>query len=105
MLSLHVVSKLVSVTQDPYEAARHAHAIVVLTEWDEFKSSFWNIRFHMKFDEPFHEGYNYQTIFDDMLKPAFLFDGRLLLDHAALAKIGFSVWILSISDTISVFKE
>ena len=48
------------------EAARDAHAICVLTEWDEFKA------------------YDYQAIYDSMVKPAFIFDGRNILDHAKL---------------------
>jgi len=67
------ISELVTVCKDPYEAAKDAHAIIVLTEWDEFKE------------------YDYQRLFDNMLKPAFLFDGRLILDHAKLQKIGFEV--------------
>jgi len=35
--------------------------------------------------------YDYQRIFDNMLKPAFIFDGRLILDHKALIQIGFHV--------------
>ncbi len=35
--------------------------------------------------------YDYRRIYDSMLKPAFLFDGRLILDHAALKDIGFEV--------------
>merc|ERR1712039_854906 len=57
----------------PSAAADEAHAIVVLTEWDEFKQY------------PYHEFYT------RMLKPAFLFDGRNMLDHAGLQKIGFEV--------------
>merc|ERR1712203_1187619 len=57
----------------PAEAADGAHAIVVLTEWDEFKQY------------PYHEFYT------RMLKPAFLFDGRNMLDHAGLQRIGFEV--------------
>lgn len=56
---------------DPYEACNGAHAIAVLTEWDEFKS------------------YDWQKIYDQMLKPAFIFDGRNILDRKALEKIGF----------------
>ncbi len=54
-----------------YTACDKAHAIAVLTEWDEFKT------------------YDWQKIYDNMLKPAFIFDGRNLLDGKALAKIGF----------------
>lgn len=52
------------------EAARDAHAICVLTEWDQFKS------------------YDYQAIYDSMVKPAFIFDGRNILDHTKLRWVG-----------------
>jgi UDPglucose 6-dehydrogenase len=54
-----------------YEACKDAHAIAVLTEWDEFKT------------------YDWQKIYDAMLKPAFVFDGRNLLNSEMLEKIGF----------------
>ena len=61
-------------TQDnPYDAVKDAHAIAVLTEWDEFKT------------------YDWQRIYDSMNKPAFIFDGRNLLDKQALETIGFKV--------------
>jgi UDPglucose 6-dehydrogenase len=66
----------VEVLNDPMEAARGAHAICVLTEWDEFKS------------------YDYQAVYDAMVKPAFVFDGRNILDHAKLREIGFIVYAL-----------
>lgn len=59
---------------DPYAAARGAHALAVLTEWKEYREL------------------DYQRIFDAMTKPAFLFDGRNLLDHAAMYNIGFNVY-------------
>jgi UDPglucose 6-dehydrogenase len=65
--------KMVEVNNDPYEACNGAHAIAVITEWDEFKT------------------YDWQKIYDSMQKPAFLFDGRNLLDHNKLAEIGFKV--------------
>lgn len=58
---------------DPYEACDGAHALCVLTEWDEFKT------------------YDYQKIYDSMAKPAFVFDGRNILDHKMLREIGFEV--------------
>ncbi|KAK2181016.1 hypothetical protein NP493_415g01005 [Ridgeia piscesae] len=67
------VDKLVTITTDPYEAAKGAHAIVICTEWDEFKT------------------YNYQRIYDSMLKPAFIFDGRMILDHQSLLELGYHV--------------
>lgn len=65
------VGKNVLLCADPYEAACGAHAIVILTEWDEFKE------------------YDYHRLFAGCIKPAFLFDGRNILDHSALANIGF----------------
>ncbi|WP_069658078.1 UDP-glucose 6-dehydrogenase [Arcticibacter eurypsychrophilus] len=61
------------VTMDPYEACKDAHAIAILTEWDEFKT------------------YDWQRIYDSMLKPANVFDGRNLLDKEKLKAIGFQV--------------
>jgi UDPglucose 6-dehydrogenase len=60
--------------EDPSAAARGSHALVVLTEWDLYRSL------------------NYRAMFDSMEKPAFLFDGRNLLDHEALHAIGFNVY-------------
>jgi UDPglucose 6-dehydrogenase len=59
---------------DPYLAARQAHAIAILTEWPQFAEL------------------DYQRIYDSMVKPAFLFDGRNLLDHVKLYEIGFNVY-------------
>ncbi|MCM5663440.1 nucleotide sugar dehydrogenase [Galbibacter mesophilus] len=66
--------KLVTVVKDPVEATKDAHAIAVLTEWDEFKD------------------YNWETIFKNMLKPAFVFDGRRILDKEKLNEIGFNYY-------------
>lgn len=62
---------LVSVVSDPYLAADDAHAIALLTEWDEFR------------------GYDWQKIKAGMKKPAFVFDGRKLLDAKTLEALGF----------------
>ena len=64
-------SSHVTVYKDAYEACRDAHAIAVLTEWDEFKA------------------YDWQKIYDNMKKPAFIFDGRNILDSERLRDIGF----------------
>lgn len=61
-----------TVAKDAYEACAGAHAVAIVTEWDEFK----------KLD--------YARIYEGMPKPAFLFDGRNIVDLAALKKIGFS---------------
>jgi UDPglucose 6-dehydrogenase len=61
-------------TEDPYEAAAEAHAVAVLTEWDEYRQL------------------DYKRIYAAMTKPAFLFDGRNILDHQGLFEIGFNVF-------------
>jgi len=61
---------------DPYVAARGAHAIAVLTEWPQFA----------KLD--------YQAILESMVKPAFIFDGRHILDHRKLHEMGFNVYAI-----------
>lgn len=63
--------KRVKSYEGPYEACASAHAIAVLTEWDEFKE------------------YDWKRIYDTMQKPAFVFDGRNLLDRKKLTDIGF----------------
>lgn len=60
----------------PYEAARGAHALAVMTEWEEYRHLDW------------------EKIYDSMEKPAFLFDGRNLLEHDRLFKLGFNVFPL-----------
>ena len=63
----------IHVHSDPYAAMDKAHAIAVLTEWDEFRS------------------YNWQTIYENVYKPAFVFDGRNILDANKLKEIGFGL--------------
>ncbi len=65
---------MLSVVTDPYESCKDAHAIAILTEWDEFRE------------------YDWQKIFDHMQKPAFVFDGRNILDKGKLEKIGFQYY-------------
>lgn len=60
-------------SEDAYKACEGAHAVCILTEWDEFKTL------------------DYKKIYESMSKPAFLFDGRLIMDHKALRDIGFEV--------------
>lgn len=67
------IEELVTVVTDPYTAMLKSHAVTVMTEWDEFKS------------------YDYTSVFKSMYKPAFIFDGRSILDHQALKEIGFHV--------------
>ncbi|XP_010143206.1 PREDICTED: UDP-glucose 6-dehydrogenase isoform X2 [Buceros rhinoceros silvestris] len=69
------VSRLVTISEDPYEACDGAHALVICTEWDMFKEL------------------DYERIHKKMLKPAFIFDGRRVLDdlHNELQVIGFQI--------------
>ena len=62
-----------SVVQSAYEACEGAHAVAILTEWDEFKQL------------------DFKKIYKAMAKPAFVFDGRNILDLAELQAIGFRV--------------
>ncbi len=63
-----------TVAKTAYEAADGAHAIAVVTEWDEFK----------KLD--------YGKMLAAMHKPAFIFDGRNILDLAKLEAMGFRTY-------------
>jgi UDPglucose 6-dehydrogenase len=60
-----------TVAKSAIEACEGAHAIAVVTEWDEFKSL------------------DFVKIHETMPKPAFIFDGRNILDLGQLRKIGF----------------
>lgn len=60
--------------EDPYAAAAGADAIAVLTEWDLYR------------------GLDYGKIYAAMNKPAFIFDGRNILNHPALRDLGFAVY-------------
>ncbi len=64
-------TKYLQTNIDPYKAIEGAHAVALLTEWDEFTS------------------YNWQAMYDVMQKPAFVFDGRNILDKQKLEAIGF----------------
>ena len=66
----------VSFVEDPYEAAEGSHAIAVLTEWDLYRRL------------------DYGRILESMVRPAFIFDGRNILDHRALFEIGFNVFAI-----------
>jgi UDPglucose 6-dehydrogenase len=59
---------------DPYRAACGAHAIAVMTEWDLYRTL------------------DYARILASMERPAFIFDGRNILDHQRLFELGFNVF-------------
>ena len=71
---LKEIREYVEFETDPYKAAQGAHAVAILTEWDLFKTL------------------DYKKIYENMEKPAFLFDGRNILDHQRIFDIGFNVY-------------
>ena len=66
----------VTVVNSAMEACEDAHAIAVLTEWDEFIDLDW------------------KKVYDQMLKPAFLFDGRRLLESKTKKELGFEFYAI-----------
>jgi UDPglucose 6-dehydrogenase len=56
---------------NPYDALEGCHAVAIITEWDDFKKYDWN------------------EIYKKMEKPAFIFDGRNILNRYEMEKIGF----------------
>ena len=66
--------KALSISKNPVQACKKSYAIAVITEWDEFKF------------------YDWQQIFNDVIKPAKVFDGRNILDKNMLQEIGFEVY-------------
>jgi UDPglucose 6-dehydrogenase len=70
------IRQRVKVVKTAKEACQKAHAIAVMTEWDEFKSLDW------------------KSIYDDMYKPAFVFDGRRILDQISMEALGFNLNII-----------
>lgn len=72
---LDLSDKTADICTDAYGAATNAHAIIICTEWDEFKET----------------NLDYKKVYDSMVQPAFLFDGRSIIDSERLCKIGFHV--------------
>lgn len=73
-LSEPLAAQHVTFHRDAYSACQDAHAIAILTEWDEFTDL------------------DYEKIYAGMNKPAFCFDGRNIIDHQNLRDIGFIVY-------------
>ena len=57
-----------------FEAAEGADAVLILTEWEEFKNIKWS------------------NLYNIMRKPAWIFDSRNYIDSNSLKNIGFNVW-------------
>ncbi len=72
----------IEICSDAYQAFQGAHAILALTEWDEFQ------------DLDFHR------IFAGMHKPAWVFDGRNVLDRVKLREIGFYAYSIGKPESI-----
>lgn len=75
-LQKNELERLVKIEASVEDAARSAHALVIATEWDEFKKA------------------NYEKIYENMSKPAFLFDGRNVINRAEMNKIGFVTYCI-----------
>jgi len=73
-IDLKGIDANISYIDDPYEAASKSHAIAIMTEWDLYGDL------------------DYEKIFKSMIKPAFIFDGRNIIDRNKLFKIGFNVY-------------
>ena len=72
------VKSRVTVVGSPYDAAAEAAAVVIATEWDVFRC----------------DQMDYRRVYDGMMKPAYLFDGRLIVEEKPLKEIGFKVEII-----------
>lgn len=75
-------AKRITFEEDPYAAVQGAHAIALVTEWAQFAEL------------------DYERVYASMAKPAFLFDGRNILDHARLYEIGFNVYAIGMPPRI-----
>ena len=73
---LEVQEKLsnLKIANSAQAACNKAHALAVITEWDAFKTQDFN------------------EIYQQMEKPAFVFDGRKILDYNQLQSIGFTAY-------------
>ena len=109
----------VTVCTTPYDAAEDAHAVVILTEWDVFSNkektsakqesrsaeaedsavevtnSSRSVQSGLKVNRPSvsidAERVEWSRVFGLMQKPAFVFDGRRVVDVEKLEKLGFHV--------------
>lgn len=68
--------RLLTVVSEPHQALTGAHAVAILTEWDEFKQ------------------YDWAKIKEAMKKPAFVFDGRKILDRKQLEGFGYQYYAI-----------
>ncbi|KAI9068661.1 UDP-glucose dehydrogenase [Trametes sanguinea] len=81
-MSLEAIKKQVTIAPSALDACKQKEAVVIATEWKEFKEINW------------------ETVYSQMTKPAFVFDGRLILDAEKLRKIGFTVKVIGRGDRL-----
>ena len=74
MMDLYGIHENIRYVEDPYEASAGCDAIAVMTEWELYANL------------------DFEKIYRSMGKPAFIFDGRNILDHTRLFEIGFNVF-------------
>jgi UDPglucose 6-dehydrogenase len=67
-------TKGITFEEDPYKAAFGCDAIAILTEWKMYSEL------------------DYEKVYETMVKPAFIFDGRNILNHKAVFEMGFNVF-------------
>ncbi|OBZ66912.1 UDP-glucose 6-dehydrogenase 1 [Grifola frondosa] len=79
---LESIKKSVTIVHSALEACKQKEAIVIATEWKEFQSIDWEL------------------VYGQMAKPAFVFDGRMILDAEKLRKIGFTVKVIGRGDRV-----
>ncbi|KAH9847046.1 UDP-glucose dehydrogenase [Lenzites betulinus] len=81
-MTLEAIKKQVTIVHSALEACKQKEAVVIATEWKEFKEIDW------------------KTVYSQMTKPAFVFDGRLILDAEKLREIGFTVKVIGRGDRL-----
>lgn len=79
---LETIKRQVSIANSALEACREAEAVVIATEWKEFRTIDW------------------AEVYNGMTKPAFVFDGRILVDAEKLKEIGFKVTVIGRGDRL-----
>jgi UDPglucose 6-dehydrogenase len=77
------IDTAVTYTEEIEQAINDAHAVVILTQWKQYAEL------------------DYSEIYRKMQKPAFIFDGRAMLNAAQLHKIGFNVVQIGIASQLN----
>jgi UDPglucose 6-dehydrogenase len=81
-LEINADDPRIEICSDAYQALKGAHGMLVLTEWNEFRDL------------------DFAKIFNGMHKPAWIFDGRNVLDMAKLRSLGFYVYSIGKPESI-----